>query len=117
MKSTYELLTSKYGTNKYTEEYMNEYWYAVSGKLQIGGLSVYINADTHPVHRDKDITVEGDIPDEGRLLEAYIQWNSSSKGSKAAYFPVNQEGLKQACSWLDEKRQEFAKKIIDGIEY
>lgn len=38
---------------------MDEYWYAVLGKLQIGGLGIYINADTHSIHRDKDIAADG----------------------------------------------------------
>lgn len=116
MKKTYELLKEQYNIEQFSEPYVTERWYAVTGSIQCGGLTVSLHADLSRHYDSKETAVEGDLI-KGKALDAFIKWNFSSKRSILRSFPVSEEGVKEACEWLDEKRQEFAQRILDGDEY
>ncbi len=119
MKTTAEIFNEGAWRFKNEELSKEHNWVYAHAAAELGGVSIEINSDYSPRFKgnNKETRVEGKLlsgPE--KHLYAYIRWKSTSRNSIAKYFPLSFEGYQQACAWLDEKRQEFANRILEWDE-
>ena len=115
MKQTFEIFKEQ--ELHFENEALKDNWMFAHAASELGGLSIQIDADLNLRFNEKETRIEGERPKErDKILVAYIRWHSTTKGGVAKCFPISYEGYMQACAWLDEKRMEFANRILEWNE-
>ena len=81
--------------------------------VQIGGMELCVAAKEYPWISPNN-KVHGFFP-ERACLSAQIRWKGTSSPGDVKFFDLSNEGIHDACEWLDTMRYNYVQQLLDGI--